>query len=446
MSDLETITEALLSAARKAGADAADAMAYRGDSVSIETTGGKLEHAERAEAVEAGVRVIRGQKQASIASSDLTSDGIAEMAERAMAMAEVAPDDPYCGLADPDQLVKDTSADALDMVDAAEPVPADLQEMCLAGEAAAREVAGVAQIEVAGAAWSGTDVYLAGTNGFSGGYRRTSWSNWTVAISGEGLQMERDHCSEGRTHLADLPDPAETGRIAGERAVSRAGARKPPTGSYPVLYDERVASSLIGHLVAAVNGSRIARGSSWLKEDLGKAILPPGMDLEENPLKPRSTRSKPFDAEGLPAARRKIVDDGILTGWTLDLSTARQLGLSSTANAGRNPGGTPGPALTNLSLSEGTKSPEDLMAEMSEGLLVTSLIGATISETTGDYSRGASGFWIEGGKIAYPVNECTIADNLRTMLASLVPANDARPHQPRAVPSLLVPRMTIAGA
>lgn len=445
MSDLSTIAEALLSAARKAGADAADAMAYRGDSVSIETTGGKLEHAERAEATEAGLRVILGQKQASIASSDLSADGIAEMASRAMAMAEVAPDDPYCGLADRDQLCGDADESALDMADPAEPVPADLQAASLAGEAAAREVPGVSQIEVAGAAWSATDIFLAGTNGFQGGYRRSSWANWTVAISGEGLEMERDYCDEARTHLEDLPDPALTGKTAGERAVARFGARKPPTGTYPVIYDQRIAASLIGHLVSAINGARIARGSSWLKDALGSVVLPEGLDLEENPQKVRGSRSKPFDAEGLQVAHRKVVDKGVLTSWTLDLATARQLGLESTGNAARNPGGVPSPALTNLSLTQGEKPRDDLVADIGDGLLVTSLIGSTISETTGDYSRGASGFWVENGQIAYPVNECTIAGNLRSMLKQIIPANDARPHLSRAVPSLLVPQMTIAG-
>lgn len=446
MTEPAKIAEMLLDAALKAGADAADAMVHRGDSISIEVRGGALEHAERAEGADAGLRVIKGAKQATIASSDLSDHGIREMAARAMAMAGVAPDDPYCALAEPGQLATAWDAGPLEIADGTEADPAQLQERALAAEAAAMAVAGISKIESAGAGWSGSDIALAATNGFAGGYRRTAWDLTAVAIAGEGLQMERDYCSEGRVFGADLPSPEQIGRIAGERTVARFGARKPPTGTFPVLYDERIAASLIGHMVPAINGSSITRGSSWLKDAMGQQVLPEGIDLWEDPLKRRGARSRPFDAEGLPVERRMVVEDGVLKSWTLDLSTARQLGLHSTANASRNPGSTPSPALGNLEMTKGTRSRADLIADMGTGLLVTSMIGATISATTGDYSRGASGFWVENGEIAYPVNECTIAGNLRDMLARIIPANDARPHLTRVVPSLLVADMTIAGA
>jgi PmbA protein len=258
--------------------------------------------------------------------------------------------------------------------------------------------------------------------------------------------MERDFYGESRAFRADLPAPDEVGRIAAERTLARAGARKPPTGRYPVLYDERVAAGLIGHLVAAVNGTAIVRGASWLADAMGQEVLPRGLSLTEEPHRPRVTGSRLYDGEGLPTAASPLVEDGVLRRWVLDLSTAAKLGLESTANAGRGPSAPPAPSAGNLTLTQGTASREDLVAQMGTGLLVTSLIGATINPTTGDYSRGASGFWVENGEIAYPVNECTIAGNLREMLRTIVPANDARAHLSRVVPSLLVEGVTLAGA
>ena len=444
--NLSDLTHALIEAARKAGADAADAVAISDDSLSIEVLNGALEHADRSEGTEIGLRVILGRRQASVSASDTRPGMIATLAERAVAMARIAPEDPWCGLADPEELAQDTGAEALDLIDATQPDPQALERQALEAEAAARDVAGVAQVQSAGAGWSSRRMHLAATNGFSGGYGRTGWSVSAVAISGEGLGMERDYFGDSRTHAADLLPTGEIGRMAGERAVARAGASKPPTGRFPVIYDERVSSGLIGHLVAAANGASIARGSSWLKDALGAQVLPDGFDLVEDPHRVRAGGSRPFDGEGLPTRRRAIVEDGRLTGWTLDLATARQLGMASTGSAARGVAGTPSPSVGNLALTQGSRSLEDLMADMGTGLLVTSLIGSTINPTTGDYSRGASGFWVENGRIARPVNECTIAGNLRDMLLTLTAANDARPHLSRVVPSLLVEGLTIAGA
>ncbi|RMD88604.1 MAG: TldD/PmbA family protein, partial [Alphaproteobacteria bacterium] len=321
-----------------------------------------------------------------------------------------------------------------------------LLEAALEAEAAALAVPGLSKVQGAGAGWGREHIHLAATNGFSAGYARSSWSVSAMAITGEGLAMERDWAAEARLHRADLPDPASIGRLAGERAAARAGARKPPTGSFPVLYDERVAAGLIGHLLAAVNGAAIARGSSWLRDALGQPVLPAGLSLIEEPRRVRGPASRPFDAEGLATSERAIIDRGVLTGWTLDLATAAKLGMRSTANAVRGTGAPPSPGVSNIRLTQGEAGREDLIRDMGRGLVVTSLIGATINPNTGDYSRGASGFWVEGGEIAYPVNECTIAGNLREILARIVPANDARPHRAHQVPSLLVDGLTIAGA
>lgn len=443
---LEQVTDALLSAATKAGADAADALAVEGTSVSIDVLDGKLEHAERAEGIEIGLRVMIGQRQAVVSASDTTADTIATMAERAVAMAREAPEDPTIGLARPDQLAEIRNADALELADPSdEPAPADLEDCALRAEDAARSVKGVSQVQASSAGYGRHLIHLAATNGFSGGYTRTDRGISCVAITGEGTGMERDYAYESRIFQNDLPDPELVGQLAGQRTIERAGARKPATGAFPVLFDQRISSSLIGHLLSAINGSAIARGSSWARDLLGKDVLPASLSVIENPHRTRASGSRPFDGEGLATQSRAIVENGVLTGWTLDLATARQLGMQSTANAARGTSAPPSPSVSNIALTEGSASRDDLLADMGTGLLVTSMIGSSINATTGDYSRGASGFWVESGKIAYPVNECTIAGNLIEMLKTIIPANDARQHLSRVVPSLLVQGLTIAG-
>ena len=441
------LAQALLDAARKAGADSADALVIEGTSLSIDVRAGRLEHAERAEGLDIGLRVLVGRRQACVSSSDASPATLLQMAERAVAMAREAPEDPFAGLADPSQLSARRDAAGLDLADFSdEPDPAQLQDDAERAEAAALAVQGVSRIDQSSASYSRRSVAMAATNGFAGSYARTSRHTSCVAITGEGTGMERDWASEGRIHQADLPDAAEIGTRAGERAVARFGSRKPPSGGFPVLFDERVAASLVGHLTSAINGSSIARGGSWLRESLGKPVLPRGFDLTEDPLRPRISGSRPFDAEGLATQRRLWVQDGVLLGWVLDLATGRKLGMPSTANASRGPTAPPSPSLSNLALTQGSASRDDLIRDMGTGLVVTSLIGSTINPTTGDYSRGASGFWVENGQITYPVNECTIAGNLRDMLLRLTAANDARAHLSMQVPSLLVEGLTIAGA
>jgi PmbA protein len=445
-SSLSDLNEALIDAARKAGADSADALAVSGTALSIEIRKRALEQAERSEGVEIGLRVLVGRRQACVSASDTSAATIHALAERAVAMAREAPEDPHAGLADPSALARGWDLAALDLSDAApEPGAAALETQARAVEAAALEVPGITQVE-ASAAYSRRALHMAATNGFSGGYARSSASISAVAFTGQGTAMQRDYAGESRVYAADLPDVQGIGRLAAERALQRVGSVKPPTGSFPVLFDERVSASLIGHLLSAINGSAIARGSSWARDLLGKPVLPAGLSLVEDPHRPRIQASRPFDGEGLPTQRREIVADGVLTGWVLDLATGRKLGMASTANASRGTGAPPSPATTNIDLTQGAVSREALLAQMGTGLLVTSMIGSTINPTTGDYSRGASGFWVEGGALSHPVHECTIAGNLKDMLARIVPANDARAHLSTRVPSLLIDGMTIAGA
>ncbi|EBA02596.1 PmbA [Rhodobacterales bacterium HTCC2150] len=444
--NLANMAKALIKAAKGAGADAADALVVEGQSVSIDVRAGALEQAERAEGIDLGLRVLIGQRQAIVSFSDANPDLFEGMAERAVAMAREAPEDPYIGLADPDQLAKDYDVDALEMFDpSAAPSPAELQDDAMRCEAAALAVSGISQVSGCGSGYGAQKVHLEMSNGFSGGYRRSSRSTSCVAITGSGTEMERDYAGESRIFQADLPSPEEIGALAAERTIARAGARKPNTGAYPVVYDERISSGLIGHLLGAVNGASVARGSSWLRDKLGEQVLPKGMSIIENPHRVRISGSKPFDGEGLATARRMVVEDGILQGWTLDLASAKKLGMQSTANASRGTSSAPSPSIGNIELTAGSKSRAELLAEMGTGLLITSMIGSSINPTTGDYSRGASGFWVENGEIQYPVNECTVAGNLHEMLAGIEVANDGQSHLSRVVPSILVQGLILAG-
>lgn len=444
--DLQRLTGALLDMARRAGADQADAVAVRGTAVSVDVRERRLEHAERAEGVDIGLRVLIGGRQASVSASDHSDRTIADMAERAVAMAREAPVDDNLGLAEAGQLARNTDSRPLELHDdSPEPSAEDLRDIALRAEAAALAVQGITRIESASASVSSRMMWLQASNGFSAGYARSGHSISTVAIGGEGLGMERDWSGESRAHRADLPTPEFIGQQAGERTLQRLGAKKPPTGSFPILYDQRVSSGLIGHLLGAVNGASIARGASWLRNDLGQQVLPLGLDILENPHLPRMGTSRIFDGEGLATAPRLIVQDGMLMGWTLDLASGRKLGMASTANAARGTSSPPSPAVSNVVMTPGAASVQDLISQMGRGLVVTSMLGASVNPNTGDYSRGAAGFWVENGEIAYPVNECTIAGNLRDMLIGVTPASDLPEWRAHAVPSLLVEGMTVAG-
>ncbi len=442
----QDLTQSLLTAARKAGADSADAIAVAGTALSIDVRAGQLEQAERAEGSDIGLRVFVGQRSAIVSASDTSDSTIEAMATRAVAMAKEAPEDPYAGIAAPGQLAQNWDIDALELSDPApEPAPGTLEDDARRAEAAALAKAGITQVQSASAAYSARQVWMAATNGFEGGYARTSRSTSCVAIAGTGLGMERDYDGDSRTFQDELRTPEEIGQSAADRALARLNPTKPKTGAYPVLFDERIAASLIGHLMAAVNGAAVARGASWLREAMGEQILPETLSLLEDPFRPRAAASRPFDAEGLPTQRRAVIDKGVLTGWTLDLANARKLGLAPTGNAARSAGSGPSPTTWNLELTQGDQSRDDLIKAMGTGLLVTSMIGATINPNTGDYSRGAAGLWVENGEVKGPVSGVTIAGNLRDMLRSMIPANDARPWLSRVVPSLLVEGLTLAG-
>ncbi|MYG53829.1 MAG: TldD/PmbA family protein [Rhodospirillaceae bacterium] len=444
MTDSLNRLEDLLKAARAAGADAADAVYIEGDSLSHSQRLGNVEMIERAEGRDLGLRVFAGRRQASVSATEIAPETFAALAGRAIAMARAVPEDPYCGIAGAGQIAG--APPDFEMADAAEP-PADLL-IARASEAedAARAVDGVTNSEGAQASWSRTRVFLAATNGFAGSYARSSHSVGVSVVAGAGSDMQTDYDYHTAVFSGDLMAPAEIGRSAGERAVARLGARPVKTVKAPVVFDPRVAGSLLRHLLGAINGASVARGTSFLKDRLGETVMASGLSVIEDPHRPRGLRSKPFDGEGLANRRNALVDGGVLTTWLLDLRSARQLEMAPTGHAGRGTSGPPSPAATNVYLEAGAVSRQDLLAGIDSGLYVTEMIGMGVNGVTGDYSRGAGGYWIDKGELAFPVTELTIAGNLKDMFTAITPADDLDLRYGIDAPTLRIDGMTIAGA
>ncbi len=434
----------LIAKARRAGADQADAVLFEGVSLSHAQRLGRTEKLERAESYDLGLRVFIGKRQAIVSSNDRGSGETEALVERAIAMAKAVPEDPYCGLAEPEQIAR--SWPELDMVDAEEPTPERLIERAAAAEDAARAVPGVTNSEGAEAGWGRSRVAMAASNGFAGFYASTGHSLSVSVLAGEGTAMERDYAFTSAVHAGDLRDPAEVGREAGTRAVRRLGARKIATCQVPVVFDPRIASSLLRHLASAISGPAVARGTSFLKDKLGQRIFPAGVTVIDDPHKKRGLRSKPFDGEGIANRRRAIIEDGVLTTWLLDLASARQLKLKSTGHASRGTSGPPGPMPANLWLEPGPVTAQELIGDIRAGFYVTELMGMGVNGVTGDYSRGAAGFWIEGGELAYPVSEVTVAGNLKDIFLHLAAASDLEFKTGIDAPTLRIDGMTLAGA
>ncbi len=434
----------LLAKAKAAGADGADGVLFQGASLSHAQRLGKLEHIEREESLDLGLRVFIGKKQAIVSSTDLASDTLDTLVERALAMARNVPEDPYCGLAAAADLA--TIFPDLDICDPEEPAPEDLIARAKICEEAARAVAGVTNSEGAEAAWGRASITLATTNGFCAGYTRSSHSLSTSVLAGNGSDMERDYEFSSVVHAGDLDDPSEIGRRAGEKAVRRLGARKPATGKVPVVLDPRVSNGMIGHLAGAINGPSIARGTSFLKDSLGEEILPTKITVVDDPHLRRGLRSKPFDGEGVANDRLKIIDAGRLTTWILDLSSARQLGLKTSGRAARGTSGPPSPSTTNLYMEAGEITPEALLADIESGFYITEMMGMGVNGVTGDYSRGAGGFWIEKGELTDPISEATVAGNLKEMFRQMTAANDLVFRYGSNAPTLRIDGMMVAGA
>jgi PmbA protein len=441
-SALSDLAERLVTAAGRAGADAADAVAVRSVSLGVEVREGAVEESERSEGDDAGLRVFVGRRQAVVSTNDMRAD-VAQLAERAVAMARVAPEDPFAGLADAALLARDIPD--LDLFDPDLPTVAVLEQRARRAEEAALAVKGVTKSGGAAASAGIGGIILVTSGGFRAAYFSSGQSVSMTAIAGEGTAMERDYDYSSAPHGADLEPSEKVGRSAGERTVARLNPRKVETGRVPVVFDRRVAGSLLGHLAGAINGTAVARKTSFLKDKLGKRLFKPGMRVIDDPLRRRGLRSRPFDAEGVAGRPLAVVEDGVLTSWILDCATARELGLTTTGHAQRGVSTTPSPGASNLHLAPGRETPDALIGDIAAGFQITSLIGMGVNQVTGDYSRGASGFWIENGRRSYPVSEVTVAGNLLDMFQTLSPANDLEFRFGIDAPTVRVEGLTVGG-
>lgn len=442
----KTVAEGLVERGLRAGASAADAL-YVGDrSSSVQVRLGKLEDVGRSEGEQIGLRLFVGQRSATAASSDLSGEALGILVERCLAMAREAPEDPYAGLAPAELLHRQGADSQLETSDPVEPDPSELRGRALEAEHAALAVDGVTNSSGAGASASASIIGLATSGGFSGAYQGTAHSCSATMIAGEGGRMQRDHAWHSARHLADLDAAAEIGRKAGERAVARLDPTRPRPGRYPVLFDPRVSSTLLGHFASAISGSSIARRTSFLQDMLGQRIFAEGVNIIDDPLRRRGLRSRPFDGEGMKVSRQELVSKGHLTHWIAESASARQLQMLPTGHAVRGVGGAPSAGPSNLYLAAGAKSRDEVLATFPEALLVVELIGQGVNSVTGDYSRGAVGFMVRNGEIGEAVSEITIASNLVDMFATLEPASDLEFRRGIDAPTILVPEMTVAAA
>ncbi len=433
----------LVEAALKAGADMADAIVVEGRSQSVTCRLGKVEASDRSEQNGAGLRVFIGQRQAIVSSNHTDDTLVGELAARAVEMARVSPEDKFAGLADKTRLA--TSLPDLDIYNEASVSTSELDARALEAEDAALAVAGVTNSSGASAAWSSSGVSLVSSDGFEGSYSRSSHSVSCSVVAGEGSDKQTDYDYATATHLDDLRGAADIGREAGERSVRRLKPKLAETGEAPVIFDPRVSASLIGHFAGAVSGSAIARQASFLRNEMGKNIFAKGVTIIDDPLRRRGLSSRPFDGEGVGAVPLALVDNGALQSWLLDSATARELGFETNGRARRGVSSPPSPGISNLHMEPGKVDPADMIKSIDHGLYVTDLIGHGVNIVTGDYSRGASGFWIENGELTWPVSGITIAGNLTDIFATLVPASDLEFRFSSNAPTLLVERMIVAG-
>jgi len=440
----EALLNDVVAAALKAGADAAEAVAAERRALSITVRLGELEEVEREESRDLGLRVFVGRRQASVSGSDISPEARAKLVERVVAMARLAPEDPYAGLADPDLLARGPLPE-LDLYDPAEPTPETLEARARIAEDAARAAPGVVNSDGGSGAWSTSQWRLATSTGFQGLHQASSFSISASAIAGDDQGMENG--SDWRTvrWQTDLPDPAHIGAEAGRRAANRLGARKIDSTTAPVIFENRLAASLLGPLIGAISGPSIARGTSFLKDKLGKPVFSPGVTVIDDPHRRRGLGSTPFDDEGVGNISRNLIDAGVLTTWLLNSASGRQLGLASTGHASRGLAGPPGVSTANLTLQPGTSDRAALMRDAGAGLLITSMFGPSLNGNTGDWSVGCAGFWFESGELAYPVAEITVAGNLIDIYARLVPGSDLEFRGSANAPSLLVDALAIAG-
>jgi PmbA protein len=437
---LEGLVAALVDAARKAGADSADAVAVMGRSSGVSVRLGKVESTEASESDDISLRVFLGKKVASVGANAASDPKM--LAERAVAMARVSPEDPYQGLADPHELARDFPD--LDLFDGTEVSADQLRQAALEAEEVAMAVKGITNSGGSGASAGLGGLVLATSAGFLGKYVASRFSRSVSVIAGEGTGMERDYDYTSRQHFSELESPEKIGREAAERAVRRLGARKAKTGPVIAIFDPRVARGMAGHIAGAINGASVARKTSFLRDMMGKQVANAAITVTDDPRRVRGQASRPFDGEGVAGEALTMVDKGVLGHWFLSTSAARELGLRTNGRGSRG-GSSVNPSSTNLAIEAGTVSPKDMISGIKSGFYVTEVFGQGVNMVTGEYSRGASGFWIENGELTHPVSEVTIAGNLKDMFMNMTPASDLDRNYGTAAPTLLIEGMTLAG-
>lgn len=440
LAKLQNDASTLVETALGAGADACDCIVARSQSLGVGVREGKVEDTNRSEKDSLTLRVFCGNRVANVNANEM-GDPI-ELAERAVAMAKVSPEDEFQGLA-PAELLANKFPD-LDLADMKTPDAENLIEKALTCEAAGISVDGVEKSMGAGAGWGVSGFVLATSDGFEGNFAISRHMTSAAMVAGSGTSMERDYESRAAVHDSDLPDLSEIGRLAGERAVRRLGPRQAKSGKAPIVVDRRVASGFLGGIMSAINGAAVARKTSFLRDQMGKQIANSAITIRDSPLKPRGLGSSPFDGEGMAGEELVPVENGILKEWMLDWASARELGLKSNFRATRSGSGI-SPSTTNCHIEAGAQSADEMIKSIGNGLYLTETIGHGVNMITGDYSKGASGFWIENGEIVYPVAEITIAGNLKDMFLNMTPADDLEFRGSVNSPTLLVEGMTIGG-
>ena len=431
---IEDSLNLLLDTAKKLGAENASVMGNENTSINVSARLGKLENVERNESKSIGLELIDNKRKVTLSSTNINNHALIKLVETAMSMVKAVPQDEYCGLADKNMLYNGNLD--LDLVDNYVPDNNNLLKNSIEAEDSALSIKGVTNSEGASASYSKNKFYLATSDGFFNFNEKTTYSYGISVIAGKGTKMERDYEYQSKVHYKELESPKNIGKIAANRAVSRLNSKKVKSNSVPIIFDPRVSGSLLSLFIGGISGQAIARGTSFLKDKMNKDIFKNNIQIIDDPHILRGQRSKTFDGEGIETKKNNLVENGQLKSWLLNSQSARQLNLKSTGNAG---------GVSNLYLSPSTTSSDELIKSIQNGFYVTEMMGMSFSQVTGDYSRGASGFWIEKGEKTFPVSEVTIAGNILDIYKMLTPASDLKLITGIDAPTVMIDKMIVAG-
>ena len=439
--------QAMLKKAMKQGASGGDIVVAEGDSFSAQVRLREVEKISSARGKNLGLRLFFGKRSAITSTSDLTPASLDRIVSDTCTLAQIAEEDEFAGLPPPELCAK--SFPELDLTDpeiGAVPIEEKIALAKRAERAALEQDPRLDNSDGSDFSHYHTSVLYAATNGFSGAFEGSGSSLSVVPIASQDGQMQRDYWYSSRRKYRQLESAESIGRKAAMRTLRRLGARKVQTQQVPIVFDPEIAASLVGHIAAASSGYSLYKGASFLVDQLGKQIASEAVTLYDDPTLPSGLGSRPFDGEGLPSYRKVVVEKGILKTYLLDTYSGKKLGLPSTGNASRGTGDPPSVGSTNFHMAAGPHTPEEIIRSVRSGLYVTELIGFGVNMVTGDYSRGAAGLWIENGELAYPVEEITIAGNLKEMYLQIeMVGNDLDSAKKTAAPTLKIANMTVAG-